>query len=368
MSTKKDKFTHKDKLYMNLALNLASDHIGLTGENPSVGCVIVKNNNLISMGQTSLNGRPHAEFNAIKQGKKNLSGSTMYVTLEPCNHYGKTPPCTNYIIKNKLKEVIYSINDIDERTRGQSSMILKSKNIKVKKGLLNKKTKQLYESYFVNKKNNIPFVTGKVAITKNNLIYSQKQKKITNIYSDKFSHLLRYKNDSILISYKTLNKDNPKLDCRLNGLENFSPKRIILDKNLKTRTSSYIFKSAKYINTIVFYNNASSSRIKLFSKKGIKLIKLNLNQNNDFDLKIILKKLYFFGCRNLLVEGGKDLSTNFLKNKLFNQFYLLKSSMNLSKIGQYKEFNPLKYLSKNYRYKSKINTYLNKDTIYLYKN
>ena len=151
MSTKKNKFNHKDKLYMNLALNLARDHIGLTGENPSVGCVIVKNNNLISIGQTSLNGRPHAEFNAIKQGKKNINGSTMYVTLEPCNHYGKTPPCTNYIIKNKLKKVIYSINDIDERTRGQSSMILKSKNIKVKKGLLNKKTKQLYESYFVNK-------------------------------------------------------------------------------------------------------------------------------------------------------------------------------------------------------------------------
>ena len=118
---------------MNLALNLASDRIGLTGDNPSVGCVIVKNNNLISIGQTSVNGRPHAEYNAIKHAKKNLNGSTMYVTLEPCSHYGKTPACTNYIIKNKLKEVIYSIDDIDKRTKGKTSKILKKKILKLEK-------------------------------------------------------------------------------------------------------------------------------------------------------------------------------------------------------------------------------------------
>ena len=368
MSTKKDKFNHKDKLYMNLALNLASEHVGLTGENPSVGCVIVKNNNLLSIGQTSLNGRPHAEFNAIKQVKKNLNGSTMYVTLEPCNHYGKTPPCTNYIVKHKLKEVIYSIDDVDKRTKGKTSKILRSNNIKVKKGLLKKKISKLYQPYFINKKKNIPYFTGKIALTKNNLIYSSKQKKITNIYSNKFTHILRYKNDSILISYKTLNKDNPRLNCRINGLESFSPKRIILDKNLKTKISSYIFKSANHNNTIIFYNKASSKKVKQFSKKGIKLIKLDLNHDNNFDLKIVLNKLYYSGCRNLLVEGGKNLSTIFLKNKLFNQFYLFKSSIIASKLGQYKLFNPLKYLSKNYKYKSKINTYLDKDTIYQYKN
>ena len=237
---------------MNLALNLAKDRIGLTGDNPSVGCVIVKNNNLISTGQTSLNGRPHAEFNALRNVNKNLKGSTMYITLEPCSHYGKTPPCTKYIIKNKIKKVIYSIEDIDKRSSKKAYEILKNRNINVKKGLLKKKINELYEGYLINRKRNMPYVTGKIAISKNNLIYSKKQKKITNIYSDKFTHLLRYKNDSILISYKTLNKDNPKLNCRINGLERFSPKRIILDKNLKTNTKSYIFKSANKKNTIFF--------------------------------------------------------------------------------------------------------------------
>ena len=107
MSTKKDKFSIKDKKYMELALGLAKAREGLTGTNPSVGCVIVKKDKIISIGQTSFNGRPHAELNAIKNTVEKLSGSTMYVTLEPCSHKGLTPPCTSAIIKSKIKEVIF---------------------------------------------------------------------------------------------------------------------------------------------------------------------------------------------------------------------------------------------------------------------
>ena len=160
----------------------------------------------------------------------------MYVTLEPCNHYGKTPPCTNLIIKKKIKEVIYSIDDIDKKVKGKSFKILKSKNIIVKKGLLKKDVGNFYLTYFFNRKNKLPFVTGKIATSKNNVIYNNKSKRITDKHSDKLTHFLRYKNDSIMISYKTLNKDNPKLNCRLSGLEKFSPKRIILDNNLNTKT------------------------------------------------------------------------------------------------------------------------------------
>ena len=137
MSTRKDKFSKKDKKYMELALSLASARHGLTGENPSVGCVIVKNDEIISIGQTGFNGRPHAEYSAIKNSNEILNNSTMYVTLEPCNHYGKTPPCTKQIIKNKIKEIIYSVDDVDKKVKGKSFKILKSKNIIVKKGLLN---------------------------------------------------------------------------------------------------------------------------------------------------------------------------------------------------------------------------------------
>ena len=129
MSTKRDKFSAKDKHYMKLALSLASVRKGLTGDNPSVGCVITKKDEIISIGQTGFKGRPHAEYNAIKNSNVNLEGSKMYVTLEPCNHYGKTPPCTNIITKNKIAEVIYSIDDIDKKVRGKSFKILKKKKL-----------------------------------------------------------------------------------------------------------------------------------------------------------------------------------------------------------------------------------------------
>ncbi|MDA9646382.1 bifunctional diaminohydroxyphosphoribosylaminopyrimidine deaminase/5-amino-6-(5-phosphoribosylamino)uracil reductase RibD, partial [Candidatus Pelagibacter sp.] len=171
MSTKKDKFSKKDKTYMKLALSLASVRYGLTGSNPSVGCVIVKNNEIISIGQTGYAGKPHAEYNAIKNSNINLQGSKMYITLEPCNHYGKTPPCTNLIIKNKIQEVFYSIEDIDKKVKGKSFRILKSRGISVKKGLLQKEIRSFYSTYFYNRINKLPFITGKIAISKNNLIY-----------------------------------------------------------------------------------------------------------------------------------------------------------------------------------------------------
>jgi len=367
MSTKKDKFSKKDKKYMKLALILAIVRQGLTGVNPSVGCVIVKNDEIISIGQTNYDGRPHAEYNAIKNSNVNLEGSKMYVTLEPCNHYGKTPPCTNLIIRNKIKEIFYSVEDIDKKVKGKSFKILQSKNIIVKKGLLKKDVSNFYSTYFFNRKNKLPFVTGKIAISKNNLIYSAKIKRITDKNSDKFTHFLRFKNDSIMISYKTLNKDNPKLNCRLEGLKKFSPKRIILDNKLETKTNSYIFKTADKRNTIIFYNKANKHKITLFKKKGIQLIKSNLTKMKYFDLKLLLKKLYKFGIRNLLVEGGNNLSGSFLKNKLFNQFYLFKSNKIFNKSLPYKDFNHIKFLIQNYKTKFKINTKPSKDTITLYK-
>ena len=367
MSTRKDKFSKKDKAYMELALNLASARQGHTGVNPSVGCVIVKNDEIISIGQTGYNGRPHAEYNAIKNSNEILEGSTMYVTLEPCNHYGLTPPCTKEIIKNKISNIIYSVEDVDKKVKGKSFKILKSKNIIVKKGLLYEKVIDFYKAYFFNRKNKMPYVTGKIAVSKNNLIYSKATKRITDIHSDKLTHFLRYKNDSLMISYKTLNQDNPKLDCRLEGLNKFSPKRIILDNHLETNITSYIYRTANKNNTIIFYNNINKQKITLFKKKGIQLIKSNLTKKRYFDLKAVLKKLYKIGIRNILVEGGDDLSGSFLKNKLFNEFYLFKSSKSLSKLVAYKDFNCFKHLSQKYKNKKKINTQLGKDSITLYK-
>ncbi len=350
-----------------MALDLARARHGLTGSNPSVGCVIVKNDKIISIGQTSFNGRPHAESNAIKNSYEDLKGSKMYVTLEPCCHHGLTPPCTDSIIKSKISEVIYSVTDIDKRVSNKSFKILNSKKIIVKKGLLKNKIENFYYPYFFNRKKKLPYVTGKIAISKNNIIYTNNQKKITNIYSDMFSHLLRYQNDCLMITYKTLNKDNPRLNCRLKGVKNFSPKRIILDNNLNTKTNTYIIKSSNNKNTLIFYNKADKSKISKFKRKGIILVKSKLDRNNKFDVREILKKLYNFGCRNLLIEGGNELTNNLLENKIFNKFYLFKSPKNLSKSSEYLKFSGLNTLNQKYQTKINLNLNLRKDRITLYR-
>jgi len=330
-----------------------------------VGCVIVKNDTVISIGQTGKNGRPHAEYVAIKSCKENLKGSKLYVSLEPCTHYGKTPPCSNIIIKSKIKEVIFPIIDVDDKTKAKSFKIFKSKNIKVKCGILKKEAKKIYKPYIYNRVKKLPFVTGKLAISKDNFIYSKK-KRITNIHSDDINHLLRYKNDSILVTKNTLNIDNPKLNCRIEGLSSYSPKRIILDKNLSINKNSYIFQSSKRGNTIIIYNKAQPKLIKLFIKKGIKLIKLNTDKAGLFDLTLVLDKIYSLGCRNLLVEGGKFLTSSFIKHDLFNQFYLFQSPIKLRRNAKLNVLSELNQLTFKYKNKSKLNSFTGSDIIYLY--
>ena len=367
MSSKKDKFTLKDKNYMKLALNLASVRKGLTGENPSVGCVIVKNDKIISIGQTGFNGRPHAEYNAINNSLDKLKGSKMYVTLEPCNHYGRTPPCTNSIINSGISEVIYGMDDIDKKVKGRSFKILSNKRIKVKKGLLKSEVKNLYDSYIVNRNKKLPYVTGKIAVSNNKLIYSKGTKRITDKSSDKLTHYLRYKNDSIMISSTTLNIDNPKLDCRLKGFEKFSPRRIVLDRDLKINLKSYIFKSATKDNTIIFHNSSNNKKIQILKKKRIKLIKLKVDNNKLFDLRIILRKLYTLGTRHLLVEGGDLITKNLIKNRLFHKFYLFRSPKNLLINEKHQIFTSFNILNSKYKKKSKTSSKLAKDNITIYK-
>ena len=367
MSSKKDRFSSKDKNYMKLAINLARSRKGLTGDNPSVGCLIVKNDKIISIGQTGFNGRPHAEHNAINNSSENLNGSKMYVTLEPCNHYGKTPPCTNSIISSGISELIYSMEDIDKKVKGKSFKILSSKKIKVKRGLLKSEAKNLYDSYIINRNKKLPYVTAKIAISKNRLIYSEGTKRITDKSTDKLTHYLRYKNDTIMISSKTLNIDNPKLNCRLKGFEKFSPKRIILDRNLEIKTNSYIFKSVKKDNTIIFYNSTNSKKIQILKKKGIILIKSKVNNKKLFDLRIILKKLYTLGARNLLVEGGDKITKNLIQNRLIDKFYLFKSPKKLLTNRKHQFFTSFSILNRRYKKRFKISSKLAKDKITIYK-
>ena len=292
---------------MEIALDLARSRQGLTGTNPSVGCVIVKNNNIISIGQTSYNGRPHAEFNAIKNCNEKLSGAKMYVTLEPCNHQGVTPPCTNEIIKSKFKRVIYSINDIDKRTSNKAYSLLRSKKIKVSKGVLKSESKKIYRNYIQHKIYKKPFIAAKIACSSDFFI-SSKNKFITNQHSRDVSHILRYNFDSILISSKTANADKSKLSCRINGLKSFSPKRLIIDKNLKINKSSPVINDKNRNNTIIFHSTKDKKKLRYFKLKGIRLINTNLDSNNNIDLNKVFSKVYNMGIGSIIIEGGKTLT------------------------------------------------------------
>ena len=359
------KISKSDKKFMDLAISLAEDRVGLTGSNPSVGCVIVNKSQIISVGQTGIGGTPHAETVAIKSAKKeDLRGSSMYVTLEPCNHYGRTPPCTKQIIKNKIGKVFFGVNDVDIRTSGKTTKILNNFNIKVKKNLQIKKILNLYKSYFFLKKQEYPFITGKIACTKDYYIKTNR-KYISNPHSLKFSHLLRYKNQGILVSSKTVNSDNPQLNCRLNGLHKYSPTRIVLDKNLDISLKSKLVKNSKKVKTYIFYNK-SNSKLKKLKKMGIKLIYINLIQNNNLDLIHVLKKIKKLNVYYLLVEGGIELTNYFILKKLFNEFFLLKSENNINNKKRFTKYKFKNRILNIFSNKETINTYLGEDKIIKY--
>ncbi len=365
MSSKKDKFTKKDRFYMNLAINLAKGQDGLTGLNPSVGCVIVKNKKIISYAATNINGRPHAETIALNENKKNNIGSTVYITLEPCSHHGVTPPCTKALVKSKVKKVIFSIYDRDPRTFKKSKKILKLNKIITKSGLLANETKNLYKSYNYIKKKKFPYIVGKLACS-SNLYILNNNTNITNEHSRKVSHLLRFKNQAILTTYKTVNSDNPKLTCRISGLEKFSPIKIIIDKNLKIKLNSYIIKHSRKVKTIIFHNSKNLSKIHTLKNKGINLINFNVNDDKNFDLKKIFKKIYNLGIHTLLIEAGKNFTYSILSQKIFNEFYLFKSNKILNNKDKINVLDLKRLLDKEFQNKYFVNTYLDKDKLMHY--
>ena len=365
MSTRKDRFTNKDRIYMNLAINLARNQKFLTGLNPSVGCVIVKNNKIVSYGVTNINGRPHAETIALNKSNNKNIGSTVYLSLEPCSHYGKTPPCTNALIKAKVKKVIYAMEDLDLRSFKKAKKILELNKIKTKSGLCADKLKDLYKSYNYVKKNKYPYITGKIACSSNFYILKKKFN-ITNEHSRKISHLLRYRNQGILTSYKTINSDNPKLTCRISSLNKHSPKRLVIDKDLKINLNSYIIKNSKKPKTIIFHNSKNQVKINNLKKKGIKLIRFNVEKNNYFDLNKLFKKIYELGIHNLLVESGKTLIYNIISKNLFNEFYFFKSNEILNNKYKVNILGIKNNLGKKFKKKEFINTYLDKDSLVRY--
>ena len=345
--------------FLKLAFNIAKVNLGKTSLNPSVGCIIVKNKSVISSGYTSINGRPHAEFNALKS-KKDYSNSDLYVTMEPCTHYGLTPPCTNIIIKKGIKRVFYSFDDIDKRTSKKSKEVLKKKQIKTYKKKINS-FKNFYESYFFSRENSIPYVDAKIAISKDYFTIKKNQTKwITNIYSRNRTHLIRSQYEAIISTSKSINKDNSSLNCRIDGFNKNKPDLIIIDRRLKIKKNLNLFKNIKKRRIFVVTSTLKNKKISFLKKKGVKIIFLeSLKCKDDFEnlFKILKKNNY----NRILVESGLIFLNELIKNKMIFNLYIFKSSYFLRKKGKN---NTSINLIKKIKLKEQINVNLNGDKLY----
>ncbi len=357
---KKNKYNNKHVENLGLAFELAQINLGSTKENPSVGCVVEKNGSIISSGYTSINGRPHAEFNALKN-KNNLKNSNIYITLEPCSHFGKTPPCTNIIKKKGIKNVYYSIDDFDDRSKNKSKKILSKFNINLKKSILKKRGMEFYQSYYRLKKNKLPIIDAKIALSNDYFTLNKKNKWITNERSRKLSHLLRTKYDALLSTSKSINKDNPLLNCRIKGLERKSPNLIILDRDLIIKKNLKIFKIKASRKIYICTTKNDKSKIKWLKKNNVRVLLYEKLKSTE-DFKKLFNSLLKFSFSRIFIETGLTFINFLIKGKFINNIYLFQTNFNLNKNGFNNSSNRL---LKKIKLKNKLKVFLNNDVVYL---
>lgn len=348
--------------FMKLAFNLANIHNNMTGINPSVGCLVCSKYKILSYGVTGLGGGPHAEYSALVNLKNN-NNLDCYVSLEPCHHQGKNPPCTKSIINKKIKSLYYCETDDDPRVQGKGLEFLQNNNVEISK-INNNFKKNFYKIYNDFNKNCLPKVYAKIATTKNYFSFIKDRPQITNTYSKKLTHILRSEINAILIGVNTHNEDNPLLNCRISGLEQLNPARFIIDPNLKINKRSKLILSAKKIKTYIFYTNKNKNKINQLKKKNIYLIYLPFNKNNEIDCKEILVTIGLLGYKNVLIEGGYNTIKKFIDRNLIDFFYFFKNNEIINKKMSYSFKNIYMILKKNFKNKKKLQQiYLNNNTL-----
>ncbi len=317
-----------DIKFMKLARSLALKGVGNTSPNPAVGCVIVKNGRVVAKGYHKKAGLPHAEIEAIREAKKkhiDLKGATMYVTLEPCSHFGKTPPCTDSIIENGVRKVVIGMRDPNPMNDGKGIRILKKRGIAVRVGILKKELEDINLPFIKFINTGLPYVTVKIASSLDGKIATKTgdSRWITNEESRRFANRLRGRVDAVLVGVNTVLKDNPLLTCRFAGGFSKQPFKIILDEELKAHMDLAVFSDASPQKSII-----AVSKKALLKQKGRFLTK---GANIDFlicrkkggliDLKYLLKRLAKKGITHILVEGGGQTLGSFFKEQLVDEIY-----------------------------------------------
>ncbi len=305
--------------YMKIAYELAQNVKGFTTPNPAVGAVIVKNHTIIGRGATGKPGKPHAEIDALKNCKKSAKNATMYVTLEPCSIYGKTPPCTKAIINAGLKKVVIGTKDPNPLIMGNGIKELNNAGVKTFSGVLIKKLIRLNEDFFKRIVTGLPFVILKFAQTIDGKIatLSGDSKWITSPKSRKYVHYLRGIYDAILVGPRTVLKDNPKLTVREHNLPN--PVRIIPDAAGVTPDNAFVMKDKN--QTIFIINESTPIKfIHMINNNGKLFIKLP-GKGDIITLELMLNELGKREINSIFVEGGSKILSSFLESKLVDKIH-----------------------------------------------
>jgi len=316
----------KDEYYIKRCLQLAENGVGLTRPNPSVGAVIVYNDKIIGEGFTSAYGGNHAEVNAITSvtNKELLKEATIYVTLEPCSHFGKTPPCADLIVKHKIKRVVIGALDTNPLVAGKGVKRIEVAGIEVKTGVLEEECRRQHQRFFAVQNKKRPFIILKWAESKDGFIAPKTKDVrepiwISNMYSKQLVHKLRAKEHAILVGTNTAIEDNPKLTIRNWGGN--IPTRVVLDKNLRIPKDSHLFDNS--VKTIIINHekeiNHSISENLIFESINFKL-------NIAYQICEVLMK---HNIQSIIIEGGAKTLQTFIDENLWDEAMVFIGDINL---------------------------------------
>ncbi|MBF0168366.1 MAG: bifunctional diaminohydroxyphosphoribosylaminopyrimidine deaminase/5-amino-6-(5-phosphoribosylamino)uracil reductase RibD [Alphaproteobacteria bacterium] len=307
---------------MRAALGLARRALGRVWPNPAVGCVLVKDKRVVGRGWTQPGGRPHAETEALAFAGAEAEGATAYVTLEPCSHHGKTPPCALALIEAGIRRVVVALEDPDPRVSGRGLDLLEKAGIKVDVGLLEDEAGTLNAGFFSRVQKHRPLVTLKLATTLDGRIatHGGESRWITGSQARQAAHLLRASHDAVMVGAGTALADDPLLTCRLPGLEQASPVRIVMDGRLRTPLTSALVKSARsHPFWLITLEQGPKPRHKVFEEAGVRLIDVPPDEGGSPDLKAAFRKLGDAGLTRVLVEGGAHLAAALLRTDLVDR-------------------------------------------------
>jgi diaminohydroxyphosphoribosylaminopyrimidine deaminase/5-amino-6-(5-phosphoribosylamino)uracil reductase len=307
---------------MRIALNIAQRGLGLVWPNPAVGCVIVKDYRIVGRGWTGKGGRPHAEIIALSRASEMAIGATAFISLEPCFLYQKPDSCADAFIDAGIKRVVIAVKDPNPLVFGRGIERLQKANIDVEVGCEEKIAKEINAGFFKKIIDNRPLITLKIASSQDGKIAtsSGESKWITESQSRLTGHRLRAQNDAILIGVKTALIDDPELTCRLPGLEDCSPVRLILDSNLHLPITSKLVMTAKLHPTwLITRNDNDEEYLSPYITNGVTIIGMPLSEDGKIDLIATFHELANRGLTRILVEGGSSLATSLMRLDLIDR-------------------------------------------------